>query len=91
MPAIAWKEPAAHLAQALWPSLPVNVPGAQIVRFVAPCGQADPAGHVVQSACDWPPVELRKLPALQAVGALAPAAQTEPAGQLTQAVSPLLD
>ena len=67
------------------------VPGAQIVGLIAPVGQAEPAGHDVQSDCSAPPVELRWLPAAHAVGALAPAAQNEPATQSTHAVVPLAD
>ena len=62
-----------------------------MVGLVAPLGQAEPAGQLLQSAGDCAPVSLRKLPASHAVGALAPAKQKEPVGQSTQAVAPLPD
>ena len=80
-----------HLVQVASPVVAAMVPGAHAVALVAPVGQAEPAGHVVQSLCAWPFVALRNEPAAHAVGAEAPARQNEPAGQAVQDEPPLED
>ena len=51
-PVADWYVPASHAAHTLSPALAVIVPGLQRVADVAPVGQAEPAGQVVQSP--WP-------------------------------------
>ena len=86
-----WNVPAAQYLQALQPVSDAYEPGLQAVAFVAPDGQALPAGQVAQSDCAVAPVELRKLPAAHAVGAVAPRSQYEPAGHAMHRVALLKD
>ena len=59
LPLAHWYLPASHAVQMLAPLLAVIVPGSHVVAIVAPVGQAEPAGHDVQSLGEVAPAELR--------------------------------
>ena len=56
-----------------------------------PVEQANPGGQAMQSLCEMPPSELRKLPAAHDVGEATPDGQKDPAGQSTQLDAPGAD